>query len=173
MGRPPIGAVAMSGAERTRLYRLKRSAAAPVTKLVTEHRADDGAELQQARSRIAELEAEATALKARAAQVPAGPVTNEPCEAQEPRELTSDEQDQILNLMLRLVMSVDHPHRKKFYKHFVANSKPTGGVFLSSCSHRGWKNGGFGIDDQLLTRLWAAFKREGCVFRVARPSPAG
>jgi len=35
MGRPPIGKVAMTGAERTRLYRLKRGAAAPVTKPVT------------------------------------------------------------------------------------------------------------------------------------------
>jgi hypothetical protein len=42
MGRPPIGKVAMSGAERTRLYRLRRAASAPVTKRVTEQNAIDG-----------------------------------------------------------------------------------------------------------------------------------
>ena len=35
MGRPPIGKVAMTGAERTRLYRLKHATAQPVTKPVT------------------------------------------------------------------------------------------------------------------------------------------
>jgi hypothetical protein len=60
MGRPPIGKVAMSGAERTRLYRLKRAADTPVTK-------PDAAEMQQARARIAALEAEVAALKAKLA----------------------------------------------------------------------------------------------------------
>ena len=35
MGRPPIGKLAMTGAERTRLYRLKLGKVDPVTKPVT------------------------------------------------------------------------------------------------------------------------------------------
>jgi hypothetical protein len=93
-------------------------------------------------------------LKARAAQ--AAPI-QEPCEAQEPRALTSAEQDQILHLALQLLMTVDHPHRKKFYKHFVSNSHR--GIFLPSCSHRGWKGAGYAIDASLLDRLWRAFKK--------------
>jgi hypothetical protein len=61
MGRPSIGKVAMTGAERTRLYRLKHSAAKPVTKPVTTLGTDAAAleqELAQAKARIAELEAE-------------------------------------------------------------------------------------------------------------------
>jgi hypothetical protein len=61
MGRPPIGKVAMSGAERTRLYRLKHGTAEPVTKHVTKpagHVHDALVrELAAARARIAELEA--------------------------------------------------------------------------------------------------------------------
>ena len=52
MGRPPIGKAAMSGAERTRRYRLKRGLDKPVTK-VTKPRADTVAPLA---ARIAELE---------------------------------------------------------------------------------------------------------------------
>ena len=100
-------------------------------------------------------------LKARAAQVPAAPVTNEPGEAREPRALTSAEQDQILNLVIQLLKTVDHSHEKKFYKYYVSNSLQ--GVLLPSCSHRGWKGGGFRIDNHLLTRLWAAITtRAGC-----------
>jgi hypothetical protein len=63
MGRPPIGKVAMTGAERTRLYRLKRGIAKPVTKPVTKPKdaaAMIGAlqkQLAAAKARIAELEA--------------------------------------------------------------------------------------------------------------------
>ena len=100
-------------------------------------------------------------LKARAAQaVPADSV-------QEPRELTSAEQDQILHLALQLLMSVDHPHRKKFYRHFVSNSEPYGGIFLPTCSHRGWKSGGYEVDASLLDRLWRAFKKNLCVQPVS------
>jgi hypothetical protein len=62
MGRPPIGKRAMSGAERVRRYRLNRAADKPVP------RADDGAALQQARARVATLEAEVSALKAQLAR---------------------------------------------------------------------------------------------------------
>ena len=53
MGRPSIGKVAMTGAERTRLYRLKHSAAKPVTKPVTTLGTDAAAleqELAQAKA---------------------------------------------------------------------------------------------------------------------------
>ena len=59
MGRPPIGNVAMTGAERVRRYRLKHGNAKPVTK-VTKPSSDNTAlakELAQAKARIAELEA--------------------------------------------------------------------------------------------------------------------
>jgi hypothetical protein len=102
-------------------------------------------------------------LKARA-QVQAGPVTNEPCDAQVPRELTNYEQDQILNIVLQLLATVDHPHRKKFYKFLVETS--VSGVYIPTCSQRGWKGGGFVIDDSLLTRLWASIKsRAGCALQ--------
>jgi hypothetical protein len=65
MGRPPIGKVAMTGAERTRLYRRRHGADKPVTKPVTKQAsaaadaalAQARAELKQAKARIAELEA--------------------------------------------------------------------------------------------------------------------
>ena len=47
MGRPPIGKVAMTGAERTRLYRLKHGTAKPVTKHVTKPTSPDHAALAQ------------------------------------------------------------------------------------------------------------------------------
>lgn len=53
MGRPPIGKTAMTGAERTRLYRLKRGKPEPKRKL------DAGlAALERERARVRELEAE-------------------------------------------------------------------------------------------------------------------
>jgi hypothetical protein len=54
MGRPPIGKVAMTGAERVRLYRLKHGTAKPITKPVTKP-ADHDASLA-AKARIAEAE---------------------------------------------------------------------------------------------------------------------
>jgi hypothetical protein len=64
VGRPPIGKVAMTAAERMRLYRRKLAAAKPVTKPVTKPASDgDDAlvkELVQAKTRIAELERELT-----------------------------------------------------------------------------------------------------------------
>jgi hypothetical protein len=65
MGRPPIGKVAMSGAERVRRYRAKHGTDKPVTKHVTKHvtkpaspdHAALAKELAQAEARIAELEA--------------------------------------------------------------------------------------------------------------------
>jgi hypothetical protein len=59
MGRPPIGKVAMTGAERTRLYRLKHAADKPVTKVTKPADPDAAAlkkELAQARARLAEAE---------------------------------------------------------------------------------------------------------------------
>jgi hypothetical protein len=53
MGRPPIGKVAMTGAERTRLYRLKHATAKPAPKPTT---AALERELAAAKARIAELE---------------------------------------------------------------------------------------------------------------------
>jgi hypothetical protein len=99
-------------------------------------------------------------LKERAAQGSTAAVTNDPDEAPERRELTSAEQDQILNLVLRLLKTVDHQHEKKFHEYYVSNTHR--GVLLPSCSHRGWKGGGCQIDISLLTRLWAAIKRNSC-----------
>ena len=62
MGRPPIGKVAMTGAERTRLYRLKHGTAKPVTKSVTKPSSAGSAAPAQAKARIAELEAEVARL---------------------------------------------------------------------------------------------------------------
>jgi len=48
MGRPPIGKVAMTGAERVRLHRLKHGTAKPVTKPVTiQKSASDEARIRQ------------------------------------------------------------------------------------------------------------------------------
>jgi hypothetical protein len=59
MGRPPIGKVAMTGAERTRLYRLKHGTTKSVPKPSADNAAEIAAlrkELAQAKARIAELE---------------------------------------------------------------------------------------------------------------------
>jgi hypothetical protein len=72
--------------------------------------------------------------------------------------LTSVEQDQILNLVIRLLKAVDGPHEKKFHKYYVG--KCYRGVLLPSCSHVGWKSGRFRIDNSLLTRLWAAIRTD-------------
>jgi hypothetical protein len=83
---------------------------------------------------------------------------DQPREAPAPRELTSAEQDQILNLVIRLLKTVDGPHEKKFHKYYVGNSHR--GVLLPSCSHVGWKSGRFRIDSSLLTRIWAAIRTD-------------
>jgi hypothetical protein len=57
MGRPPIGKIAMTGAERTRLYRLKHGTAKHVTKPVTKSASTDDA-VASLEARIRELEAE-------------------------------------------------------------------------------------------------------------------
>jgi hypothetical protein len=98
-----------------------------------------------------------SALKRQMANVP---VAKEPGEAQKQPAFTSAEQDQILNLVIRLLRTVDQSHGKKFYKHYVANYFQGG--LISTCSHGGWKGGGFGIDDALLTRLWKAQAQVGC-----------
>jgi hypothetical protein len=64
MGRPPVGKVAMTGAERTRLYRLKHGTVTPVTKPAPDALAQ---ELAAAQQRIRELEA---ALAAKPASKP-------------------------------------------------------------------------------------------------------
>jgi hypothetical protein len=67
MGRPPIGKVAMTGAERTRLYRLKHATAKPRPKLSTDNAAATIDTLQKklatAEARIAEQAAEVARLK--------------------------------------------------------------------------------------------------------------
>ena len=69
MGRPPIGKTAMTGAERTRLYRLKHGTAKPVTKPVTKPAGADHAalvkELERATARFRELQARCRDLEAR------------------------------------------------------------------------------------------------------------
>jgi hypothetical protein len=62
MGRPPIGKVAMTGAERMRLYRRKHGTAKPVTKpaapdhtALVQELAQAKAELAAAKARITEL----------------------------------------------------------------------------------------------------------------------
>jgi hypothetical protein len=72
-------------------------------------------------------------------------------DADQIEELTSEQQDQILHLMLRLLCTVDHKHRKKFYKHLTDNS--AGGVYLPSCSNRGWASGCYAVDATFLDRV--------------------
>jgi hypothetical protein len=92
-------------------------------------------------------------------------------EARERRALTSGEQDQILNVVIQLLKTVDHSHEKKFYKYYVANSRQ--GVLLPSCSHVGWKGGRLRLDDHLLSRLWAAIAtRAGCRWAPAERDAA-
>jgi hypothetical protein len=55
MGRPPIGKVAMTGAERVRRYRLKHGADKPVTKPVTKPAREDATRWQ---AEVAALKAE-------------------------------------------------------------------------------------------------------------------
>lgn len=62
MGRPPIGKIAMTGAERVRRYRERQRAETPVTKHVTKQD-------ERATARIAALEAELRAAKARIRQL--------------------------------------------------------------------------------------------------------
>jgi hypothetical protein len=81
---------------------------------------------------------------------------NAPKEQSELRDLINEEQDQILHLVLVLLATVDHRHRKKFHDHLVENS--VDGVFLPTCSHRGWKGAGYRIDPALLRRLWRSFE---------------
>jgi hypothetical protein len=57
MGRPPIGKVAMTGAERVRRHRLKHRAGRAVTKPVT-IQAGDATDVARLNARIRELEAE-------------------------------------------------------------------------------------------------------------------
>jgi hypothetical protein len=59
-------------------------------------------------------------------------------------ELTSEQQDGVLHLMLKLLASVDHKHRKKFHKHFTEHSFD--GIYISSCGNRGWASGSYVID---------------------------
>jgi hypothetical protein len=75
-------------------------------------------------------------------------------EANEAQGLTSARQDQILHLVIRLLKTVDHPHQKKFYKYYVSNCHR--GILLSSCSHVGWKSGGFRVDQSFPTLLCQA-----------------
>jgi hypothetical protein len=103
-------------------------------------------------------------LRRRIAELEGGPLHSgaEPeSEARERRALTSGEQDQILNVVIQLLKSVDASHEKKFHKYYVANTYQ--GVLAPTCSHVGWKGGRFRLDDHLLARLWAAIATSaGC-----------
>jgi hypothetical protein len=69
MGRPPIGKVAMSGAERVRLYRLRHGADRPVTKPVTEPGAGNAGEVAALRQELAQARAELAKASARAQEL--------------------------------------------------------------------------------------------------------
>jgi hypothetical protein len=62
--------------------------------------------------------------------------------------LTSEQQDGVLHLMLVLLASVDHKHRKKFHKHLTDNS--IDGVYLPSCGNRGWASGRYVVNDAVV-----------------------
>jgi hypothetical protein len=76
MGRPPIGKVAMSGAERTRIYRRKHAPPKPAS-------ADLAQELAQAKVRIAELEAvvRRTGKDGKTRKLPQRPSPSDPVQA--------------------------------------------------------------------------------------------
>jgi hypothetical protein len=63
-------------------------------------------------------------------------------------ELPSEQQDGILHLMLKLLVSLDHKHRKKFHKHFTDYSFD--GVYIPSCGNRGWASGRYVVDDAVV-----------------------
>jgi hypothetical protein len=88
------------------------------------------------------------------------------CDAPPAAELSNTEQDQMLHLALWLLLSVEQAHRKKFYKHFVQNC--VSGVYLSSCSHTGWKGGRYAVDAPLLARIWRAIHQTVNIRRVTR-----
>jgi hypothetical protein len=58
MDRPPIGKVAMTGAERVRRYRQKHGANAPVTKPVTKQDRTDDTRVRELEARTVELTAQ-------------------------------------------------------------------------------------------------------------------
>ena len=68
MGRPPIGKIAMTAAERVRRYRLRHGTDKPVTKPVMKRSADKTTGLLKAR--IRDLEAEIDDLKRAARRKP-------------------------------------------------------------------------------------------------------
>ena len=70
MGRPPIGKVAMTGAERVRRYRLKHRTEKPVTKTVTKPSTTDNAKIASREAHIRELEAELARERARHEELP-------------------------------------------------------------------------------------------------------
>jgi hypothetical protein len=86
-----------------------------------------------------------------------------PPKSADQHDLTSEQQDQILHLMLKLLASVDHQHRRKFFKHLTCSSAD--GVYLPSCSARGWANGGYAVDAAFLGRVAKA--NIGNCFHVA------
>jgi hypothetical protein len=63
-------------------------------------------------------------------------------------ELPSEQQDGILHLMLKLLVSLDHKHRKKFHKHFTDHAFD--GVYIPSCGNRGWASGRYVVDDAVV-----------------------
>ena len=83
-------------------------------------------------------------------------------------KLTSEHHDQILHMMLVLLCTVDHKHRKKFHKHLTDNS--VDGIYISSCSARGWANGGYAVDATVVRwivgKLLASEEAEPCSVTV-------
>jgi hypothetical protein len=139
---PPASAAPTFGKSPTAM---PPAAAAPVVKLAPAAAPVGDMPDQTAQDRKAAYAAEETE--------PASCALTRPIE-EEDRELTSEDQDQILHLALWLLSSVDQRHRKKFYTHLVESS--VDGVYLPTCGHRGWKAGGYPIDASLLAWLHRA-----------------
>jgi hypothetical protein len=92
--------------------------------------------------------------------VPAEPVMPPADGADQIEELTSEQQDQILHLMLVLLASVDHKHRKRFHKHLIRNSRH--GVYLSPRGRRRWMDGGYAVDASLLNWVLRGLDKQAC-----------
>jgi hypothetical protein len=160
MGRRPIGKVAMTGAERVRRFRELHG----VTK-------QD--EVQALEQKVAKLEAEIERLRNRSGSSRRSPSRQGTCRVPEScsltpgdvekflrePELTDDENEQILRMLVQLLVMADYKYQQKFYQHVISNSEPFGGIFMTTCSQRGWRNGGFAVDGAFLDRVLSAVKK--------------
>jgi DNA-binding transcriptional regulator YhcF (GntR family) len=75
-----------------------------------------------------------------------------------PGEWTNEDQDSLLTLALKLLVTVDHRHRKKFLDHL--NSNAVDGVYVPLCGHVGWKSGRRVINPMLFERVMKALTVE-------------